>query len=142
MYRRSDLGKTIYSTLSTMNIQVVGNKKEKGMGNDVADVLLGVEKHINQKKKKTTNDKGEEGDEELKERDEDCLNDRGNEKGHKNGRGTKLERNRTEGMDNERKDGHDWDDENTKRSKKHMSLAERKAEKKKKREEERKAKRK
>ena len=130
MYRRSDLGKVVYSTLSAMNIQTVGGKKEKGSGNDVAEVILGVEKQMNQKKKGTEED------------DEDLQDEKGNGSGNRSGRVAKLERKRTEGVDNERKDGQDGNADNVRGNKKHMSIAERKAEKKKKKEEERKAKRK
>ena len=130
MYRRSDLGKAVYSTLSAMNIQTVGGKKEKGSGNDVAEVILGVERQMNQKKKGTEED------------DEDLQDEKGNGSGNRSGRVAKLERKRTEGVDNERKDGQDGNADNVRGNKKHMSIAERKAEKKKKKEEERKAKRK
>ena len=130
MYRRSDLGKAVYSTLSAMNIQTVGGKKEKGSGNDVAEVILGVERQMNQKKKGTEED------------DEDLQDEKGNGSGNRSGRVAKLERKRTEGVDNERKDGQDGNADNVRGNKKHMSIAERKAEKKKKKEEERKARRK
>lgn len=111
MYRRCDLGKSIYSTISTMNIQVAGGKKGETSEKEIAEVMMKVEKEKKEKEKK-----------EMKE--------------------MKLERNRSEGVDNERKDGRESSEMEQPANKKRMSIAERKALKKKQKETERAEKRK